>query len=87
VAVHLLPEHRILRSRAAAHTLHAKYDSRELSQPARDKFMARFLREVDPDGVLEPAERERRAAHARKAYFTALALKSAQARRKRAQPT
>ncbi len=43
--------------------------------------MARFEREVDPDGTLEPAERERRAAHARKAYYSALALKSAKARR------
>ncbi|MGY1695450.1 transposase [Geodermatophilus sp. SYSU D00814] len=39
-------------------------------------------REVDPDGVLSPAERARRAGHARTAYFTRLALRSAQARRK-----
>jgi hypothetical protein len=47
--------------------------------------MARFDLEVDPDGVLDPDERARRAAHARKAYFTALALKSAVARRRRAE--
>jgi hypothetical protein len=38
--------------------------------------------QVDPDGVLSPAERARRAGHARKAYFTRLALRSAQAQRK-----
>jgi hypothetical protein len=45
-------------------------------------LLDRFERQVDPDGVLSPAERARRAGHARKAYFTRLALRSAQARRK-----
>jgi hypothetical protein len=38
---------------------------------------------VDPDNVLDPAERAVRAAHARTAYFTRMALKSSQARRKK----
>jgi len=42
----------------------------------------RFEREVDPDGVLPPEERRRRAEHARKAYFLRLALASSKARRK-----
>jgi len=45
--------------------------------------MARFEREVDPDGTLPPEERARRAEHKRKAYFARLALKSAKARRAR----
>lgn len=45
--------------------------------------MAKFEREVDPDGILTPAERTRRAESARKAYFARLALKSATARRRR----
>ncbi len=45
--------------------------------------MERFEREVDPDGTLEPAERARRASHARSAYYSGLALKSAKARRLR----
>ena len=49
--------------------------------PGRRAFLERFEREVDPDNVLPPAERARRAEHARKAYFQRLALKSAQARR------
>ena len=44
--------------------------------------MARFEREVDPDQVLPPDERARRAEHARKAYFQRLALKSARSRRR-----
>lgn len=71
-----------LRNRVGAHVLHATRDSKKLSQPARDAFMARFDSEVDPDGTLDPAERARRAEHAKKAYFTRLALKSAKARRK-----
>jgi hypothetical protein len=67
---------------ALRHILHSKYDSKELTQPARDKFNQRFLDQVDPERVLPEAERQRRAEQARKAYFTRLALKSAVARRK-----
>lgn len=80
----LTPAERSLRARIAAHTLHASHDSRELTAPARRAFLDRFDRQVDPDGTLPDDERIKRAAHARKAYFSALALKSAQARRKRA---
>jgi hypothetical protein len=48
--------------------------------PARAAFLDRFEREVDPAGVLDPAERARRAEHAKKAHFLRLALKSAQVR-------
>ena len=47
--------------------------------------MARFEREVDPDGTLAPEERARRAEAARKAYFAQFAHKSAKARRRRPQ--
>ena len=77
----LTPSERILRARLAAHALHAKHDSRELTRPGRDKFEQRFVDEVDPDRLLPEAERQRRAEHARKAYFTRLAMKSAQARK------
>jgi hypothetical protein len=43
--------------------------------------LARFEAEVDPDGILSPEERRRRAEHARSAYFVRLALASAKARR------
>lgn len=53
--------------------------------PARAAMLSRFEREVDPEGVLDPKERTRRAEHLRKDYFIRLALKSAAARRARAQ--
>ncbi|MGH3968892.1 MAG: hypothetical protein ACRET2_07960 [Steroidobacteraceae bacterium] len=46
-------------------------------------MLDKFEQQVDPDGELSPAERAKRAANARKAYFARLALKSAQARRRR----
>jgi hypothetical protein len=74
---------RTLAARLGAHSLHAQCDSRETTAKARAKFLERFLDQVDPDRVLPESERLRRAEHARKAYFTRLALKSAKARRVR----
>jgi hypothetical protein len=45
--------------------------------------MERFEREVDPGGALDPKERARRAEQAKRVHMTRLALKSAQARRRR----
>lgn len=71
-----------MRARLAAHSLHARIaDPSAHTAPARRAFLDRFEREVDPDGVLPVAERQRRAEHARKAYFLRLALASAKARR------
>lgn len=79
----MTPAERTLRARMAAHALHAKVDSRQHTEPARKAFMNRFEDQVDPDRVLPPAERARRAEQAKKAYFVGLALKSSQARGKR----
>lgn len=51
------------------------------TRPARQAFLARFEREVDPDGQLPPAERHKRAEHALRAYMLRLAKRSAAARR------
>lgn len=79
----LSPSERTLRARLAAHSLHSKRDSRETTTSGRAAFLARFEREVDPDGALDPAERRRRADQARRAYFTRLALAAVEARRAR----
>jgi hypothetical protein len=76
---------RSLIARLAAHESWARTtDPSVRTEPARRAVLDRFEREVDPDGVLPPDERARRAAHARKACFTRLALRSAQARRRNA---
>ena len=72
-------------ARIAANTSWANTADRSArTSNARKAMLDKFEREVDPDGVLPPAERAKRADHARKAYFQRLALRSAQARRRRA---
>ena len=80
---------RAMNARAAAHAGWSQVDDRTArTQVARDAFMSRFDLAVDPEGVLPPQERARRAESARRAYFTRLALASAAARRaKRASRT
>ncbi len=57
------------------------YPPHELTRHARSAFLARFERDVDPEGVLDESERLRRAQTARRAYFAQLARLSAQKRR------
>ena len=80
----MTPNERSQHGRVGAYALHSQYDSRQITKPARDKFNERFLDQVDPDRILPEAERQRRALHARKGYFLALAIKSAKARKARA---
>jgi hypothetical protein len=42
------------------------------TRPAREAFLKRFEREVDPDGKLPPDERARRANHALRAHMLRL---------------
>jgi len=73
-----------LRASIASHESWARTSDRSArTAPARAGLLARFEREVDPDGVLPPEERARRAEHKRKAYYARLALASAKARRAR----
>jgi hypothetical protein len=74
---------RALIGRIGAYTKLPHHDAREMTRAARAALWDRFERKVDPGGLLEPVERARRTDMARKALFTRLALKSAQARRRR----
>lgn len=82
------PTERRLHASIAAHESWAHTPDRAArTAPGRAALMAKFEREVDPDGTLPAEERARRAEHARKAYFQRLALKSARARRRAAELT
>lgn len=71
-------------ARIAANSRWAReFDPRAATEPARRGWDARFEREVDPEGLLPADERARRAARAKSAYFTRLALRSAEVRRER----
>ena len=81
---------RVMRARVAAHSRWAREpDYSAATAPARAVLDKRFVDEVTAAAlehgvVLNDEELARRVAHARKAYFSSLALKSAQARRRRA---
>lgn len=83
MASDLTPSERTMRARLAAHTSWANTEDRAArTDAARRAFLDSFERQVDPDGTMDPAERARRAEHARKAHFQRLSLKAAQARRR-----
>lgn len=82
-ATNLGPAERSLSASLAAHALHAQ--GKTNTAPARQAFRDRFRDEVDPQRVLPEAERERRADHAFQEHMARLSLRSAQARRKRAE--
>jgi hypothetical protein len=70
-----------LRHQIAAHEMHSRHDPRKTTEKARVAARARFERQVDPEGVLDPAERQRRAQHAEKAHMLRLAYLSVKARK------
>ena len=75
--------HRSVAARIGGLRLAATHDPQQYTARAREKALARFENEVDPDRLLPEKERMRRASAARKAYFAQLSLRSAQARRRR----
>jgi hypothetical protein len=80
-ALTLTPTERSLRARIAAYELHSQRDPRETTAQARKTFLASFEQQVDPEGILPPEERSRRAECARRAHFTRLAYLSVRSRR------
>jgi hypothetical protein len=71
---------RRLRAQIAAHSRWAKENPAANAARGQAGLMARFEREVDPNGVLPLTERYRRAESARLAHMKKLALASAGAR-------
>ena len=73
---------RSLIGRIGAAALHSQ--GKTNTQAARKAFNDRFIREVDPEGVLPEAERQKRAEKARELYFLRLTKASKDARARRA---
>jgi hypothetical protein len=62
-----------MRARIAAEISWSRTADRSArTRPARQAFLKRFERQVDPDGKLPPEERTRRAEHALRAYMLQL---------------
>jgi hypothetical protein len=66
---------------AAAERWARSHDRSAATEPARRALRAKCEREADPDGLLAPAERTRRADALMTAHMLRLARASAQARR------
>jgi hypothetical protein len=78
----MTPAERKLRARLGAYSLHAQ--GKTNTGPATAAYAARWDREVDPDGLLDPVERAKRAEAAKKAHYTRMAFASARARSRKA---
>jgi hypothetical protein len=77
----LTAKQRSRRARIAAHASWANTADRQgRTASATASFLARFEKQVDPLGVLEPGVRKTMALHARRAYMLQLAERSAKAR-------
>ena len=76
----LSPEQRRLRAQIAANTRWSREDPRVGTARARAAWYRKFHDKVDPDRILSPAERERRATAAMRAEMQKLALRSSKAR-------
>ena len=59
------------------------HDRSARTRPARERFLQRFEREVDPDGKLPPDERRVLADHALRAYMLRLAQRAVASRNTR----
>lgn len=82
----LTPEQRTLRAQIAANTRWANTSSGErvaVTAKARQAAYERFEKQVDPEGVMLPAERAKLAENARRAHFQRMALASSKARRRK----
>jgi hypothetical protein len=76
------PAQRTTRARIAADISWARCPDRSRrTAPAREAALARFEREVDPDGTMTPQARALAADSARRAHFRRMALASHAARR------
>lgn len=81
----LTPHQRVLRAQIASHASWANTSDRTArTDPARRGLMAKFEKEVDPDGSLPAEERAQRAEHLRLAHLKRCALRSAKVRSARA---
>ena len=81
MALSLTPAERSLRARRAAFALHAQGGTSTKAGTAA--FLARFEKQVDPDGTLPADERVRRARFALRSHMALLGLKASKAQRAR----
>jgi hypothetical protein len=77
------PAFRRRRAKLGAHAMHATHDGVAVTAKARAHgpgSLDYWRAKVDPDGLLADRERDRRARHAKVAYFTRLSMRAAEAK-------
>lgn len=80
----MTPAERTLRARIAAHSSWANTPDRTArARKAVDATLARFERQVDPEGHFSPAQRRQMAESARRAHMARLSARAAQARKEK----
>ncbi|ORV90761.1 hypothetical protein AWC11_12020 [Mycobacterium interjectum] len=73
-----------MRASLAANTSWANTKNRAArTAQARAALLDKFEKQVDPDGVMPPGERAKRAENARRAHYQQMAYKSAKVRQHR----
>lgn len=78
----MTPEQRALRARIASHASWKRTPDRaRRTRPGSQALLARIAAEVDPDGVMSPADREKAVKNAVSEHFSRLAMKAAAARK------
>ena len=77
------PELRRLAGQAGAYVQQARHDPHEMTLAARQAVWQKYLDRADPDRVLPPEERERRATALMKLDLTQRAYDAAKARKAR----
>jgi hypothetical protein len=73
----MTPAERTERARTAANARWKnELDRLKATEPGRRAIMERFEKEVDPDNLLSPAERRKRAENARREHLSRIRLKA-----------
>ncbi|MCD0450792.1 hypothetical protein LO762_16565 [Actinocorallia sp. API 0066] len=79
----LTAEERVLRARMAGNATWAKVTDRTAATaPAREGWLAKLEREVDPEGVMDPETRAAAVENARRAHMARMSFLAAKAARK-----
>lgn len=81
------PERTLIAQIAAAERWGRTVDRTAATAPARAGLRAKFAREVDPDGTLDPAEVERRVDSLVRAHMLRMSLAAKTARRRAREAT
>lgn len=77
----MTPEQITMRARLGAHSKWARTaDRTAATEPARQGFLAKLAKQVDPDGRMSAVELAAAVESARKAHYQRMALRSSQAR-------